>query len=122
MHDDSPTHAVVDLLPIHSLERLLAEIVARRGTRRAESVVLQERVAVEKVDLRNRRLRDEIENVGAGAAETHDRDLSALELRRHRADTGTAGGSVHVSEDRLRLARFDRSERLRGHAGVDGLR
>ena len=69
--------------------------------------MLQEFVGVEEPDLRDRRLRDEVEDVGARAAEADDRHPLVLEPRRQGADADAIGRGLGVVEDRvvLRLGR-----------------
>src|SRR2546430_12352005 len=57
---------------------------------RSEGVVLREHVAVDHPDFRNMRLRHEVEDVNAGAAEPGDADTFAGKLGVHRSEEHTS--------------------------------
>ena len=63
--------------------------------------MLEQHVAVVQVNLGDRCLGDEVEDVGAGAAEADDRDLVATQSRGGDADAGAARCGLDVLEDGL---------------------
>ena len=68
MRHDAATHLRVDALEITNLRQLLVQIAEGCRARGAKRVVLQECIAVEQVDLFDRRLRYQIKHVPAGAS------------------------------------------------------
>jgi hypothetical protein len=78
------------------LRQLLLQFLAGSRARRLKGVVLEECVTVEEMDLLSVRLCREVEDVGAGPAETDDRDLIELQFGRNDIDFGSARCCVDV--------------------------
>lgn len=68
---NATVHLRVDGVQVVHLERPLPQDVHRGCPRRPECVVCEEAIAIEEVYLAYRRLRNEVEHVGARAADAH---------------------------------------------------
>jgi hypothetical protein len=85
--------------------------------------VLAEGVAVIGVDLRDRRLGDEVKDVAAAAAHADDNDLPAFQLGGDRGDFGAGRGRVEVLEDRVVLGvRGDKRSGIGANGRIELLR
>ena len=74
-----------------------------------------EHVAVKDVDFRHRGLGDQVENVGARAADADDADLAGLQLLVGRDDPRLGRGGVEVLEYGLALVGHDDRVRSGGN-------
>src|SRR5208282_6467297 len=103
------------------LRQSLFKLFARRSAGCAERVVLVESVAVEKMNLFHRRLRNEVENVGTCSAKANDSDSQRLELAIDCHDVCPAAGRVLVKEHGVLGIRLPWLESLRLHSRIDCL-
>ena len=129
---DTAMHAAVDGLPVVDLHRPAAQVVDRRGTWAAEGVVLEEDVAVVEVDPAQRGLGQQVQDIGAGAAEADDDRPVPGQFAGHVGDTRPAGRRVEILERCIPVRRFydpvgagrdggvERFRRAREDGGVGG--
>ena len=96
-------------------------MLKRCGPRRPEGVVVVERIAIKKVNLLDGPFSQEIEDIGARAAEPHNGNPGHLEFLGEVGDAGATGCGIKIFKRRLVLWHGNRPKSFGGRLGVDRL-